>query len=200
MPARRHLNKVGTRHLTEYCMCVKQLCRDSQGSLGFEQVFLGHAMDKSVKAANPRKGIARSKLVPHHLTENFDDMTKLIRVSFDKQYRCAKKCSEHVREGSETNENKLKQKSWQKFWVYSESQSISLFSTTCSRQISILPTLETWGNKEFRGRGLQKAKWSMCPGHFACNMTESFVCPSMPLHEKALVLFLMQAEKKLETS
>jgi len=32
---------------------------------------------------------------------DFDDMTKLIRVSIDKQYCWVKKNSEHVREGSE---------------------------------------------------------------------------------------------------
>lgn len=63
------------------------------------------------------KWTARSKLVSQNLVGDFDDVTKLILVSSGKEYCWA---GEHVREGSERNEDKPKQKSWQHIWVYSQ--------------------------------------------------------------------------------
>lgn len=54
----RKLVKAGTRQLTEYCMYVRQSCWGFQELLRFEWVFLGHA--------------------------DFDDVTKLKKVSLDK--------------------------------------------------------------------------------------------------------------------
>lgn len=51
--------KAGTRQLTDYCMYVRQSCWRFQELPRFEWVFLGHA--------------------------DFDDVTKLKKVSLDKQ-------------------------------------------------------------------------------------------------------------------